>query len=50
MLNCFYDAMISEDSKCAKCCIYCDEKDVCELKCYGIDVWKTEAEIAKKTV
>lgn len=45
MIKCLMDISIPEDSKCAKCCIYCEEKDACEYKCHAIDEWKTEKEI-----
>lgn len=44
-IRCFKDSAIPEDSKCAKCCLYCDEKELCEYKCNGIDLWRTELEI-----
>lgn len=50
MLNCLMDVLVPEDSKCAKCCIYCDEKDSCEYRCVGLEEWKTEAEIAKNCI
>lgn len=31
MIRCFMDALISEDSECAWCCIYC--KKECEYRC-----------------
>lgn len=45
MLRCLMDISVPEDSKCAKCCLYCEERNVCEYKCCGIDEWKTEEEI-----
>lgn len=45
MLKCLIDASVPEDSKCSKCCFYCDEKDNCECRCVGLEEWKTEEEI-----
>ena len=50
MTKCLMDVSVPEDSKCANCCIQCEEKDTCEYKCYGIEKWKTEEEIAKNCV
>ena len=50
MLNCLKDVLVPEDSKCAKCCIYCSEKEKCEYVCFGLEEWKTEAEIAKNCI
>lgn len=47
MLRCLIDISISENSKCAKCCIYCNEKETCEYRCVGSDRWKTEDDIAE---
>lgn len=50
IIKCLMDVSVPEDSKCANCCIQCEEKDTCEYKCYGIEKWKTEEEIAKNCV
>ena len=47
MLRGLIDISISENSKCAKCCIYCNEKETCEYRCVGSDRWKTEDDIAE---
>lgn len=47
MLRCLIDVSIPLESKCAKCCIHCDEKDACDYKCCGIEEWGTEEGIAK---
>jgi len=33
MIKCLMDVTVPQDSKCAKCCIYCDEKSHCESVC-----------------
>lgn len=50
MLMCLMDMSIPKNSKCAKCCIYCKEKDTCECKCCGVDEWKTEEEVVKNCI
>lgn len=50
MLRCLIDGSIPLESKCAKCCIHCDEKDTCDYKCCGIEEWGTEEEIAKNCI
>lgn len=45
MIRCTMDMTVPEDSKCAKCCIYCDEKEQCEYCCPNLIKWKTEEEI-----
>lgn len=47
MLRCLLDVSVSEESKCTKCCLHCDEKETCECKCHGIDEWKTEEVIVE---
>lgn len=47
MLRCLMDMAIPEDSKCAKCCLHCNEKETCEHRCYGVDLWITEDVIVK---
>lgn len=42
MIRCLKDISISEDSKCAKCCLHCDEKETCKYKCSEIDKYKSE--------
>lgn len=44
MIRCLLDAAIPQDSKCAKCCIYCTESN-CEYKCPFTLEHKTEKEI-----
>lgn len=41
------DRLISDNSKCAKCCLYCEEKEKCKYRCKGVDDWKTEENIVK---
>lgn len=48
MLKCLIDISVPKDSKCSKCCFYCDEKDTCECRCVGLEEWKTEEEIARE--
>ena len=31
MIRCFMDPLVPQESKCAKCCIYCEEE--CECRC-----------------
>lgn len=50
MLQCLMDISVPEDSKCTKCCIYCDEKEVCKYRCLGVDEWVTEENISKNCV
>ena len=50
MLRCLMDMSIPEDSKCAKCCLHCKEKETCEYKCQGVDEWKTEENISKNCI
>lgn len=50
MLQCLMDISVPEDSKCAKCCIYCDEKEVCKCRCPGVDEWVTEENISKNCI
>lgn len=50
MLRCLMDMSVPEYSKCAKCCLHCDEKETCEHRCQGIDKWKTEENIAKNCI
>ena len=38
MIKCLMDTSVPQDSKCAKCCIYCDEKSHCEYVCEMIAV------------
>ena len=41
MIRCFMDATLPEDSKCSKCCIYCDDKE-CDCYCPIAKEKKTE--------
>lgn len=50
MLRCLMNISVPKDSKCAKCCFYCEEKSTCKCKCLGIEEWKTEEEIAKNCI
>ena len=50
MLRCLIDMYIQEDSKCAKCCICCEEKETCIYRCQGIDEWITEENIARNCI
>ena len=45
MIRCLIDISIPEEDRCAKCCIYCEEKYTCSRRCPGVDEWKTEEEI-----
>ena len=45
MIKCLMDPAIGEDSKCAKCCIYC--KDNCDLRCELAKEITTEEGIIK---
>lgn len=40
------DVLIDETSKCAKCCIYCEEK--CEYRCELSKECKTENDVFEK--
>ena len=48
VINVFNDMSVPEDSKCAKCCLHCEEKET--YRCQGIDEWKTEENIAKNCI
>ena len=45
ILRCLLDTSVPEESECAKCCLHCYEKEICECKCHRIDEWKTEERI-----
>ena len=48
VIGCCMDVGVDRDSRCAKCCIYCDDKDTCEYSCEGLVQWnRNESEIAK---
>lgn len=47
MLRCLVDISVPKNSKCAQCCLYCDEKNICEYCCPRIGEWKTEDNISK---
>lgn len=47
-IKCTKDLTASEDSKCANCCIYCDETETCDYRCMDAGRWKTKAAILKK--
>lgn len=42
MIKCLIDVSVPEDSKCAKCCIYCDEIEKCKCACQKAKELKTE--------
>ena len=42
MIKYLMDISVPEDCKCAKCCIYCEEKDTYEYKCQELTNEKTE--------
>lgn len=46
MLRCFMDTAIDKNSRCGKCCIYCEDKATCEYTCEYIKQGKTENEIS----
>ncbi len=46
MIRCFMDALIDKDSKCAKCCIYCEEE--CEYRCELSKQCSCEADVINK--
>lgn len=46
MIRCFMDGAIDPESKCAKCCIYCEEK--CEFRCELSKECKTEDDVFNK--
>ena len=48
MIKCLMDVTVPENSKCAKCCIYCDEKETCECVCPFVANHTTEDEILNK--
>lgn len=45
MIKCLIDVSILEDSKCSKCCIYCDEKETCKYRCNYTDKCKIEDDV-----
>lgn len=50
MLRCLMDMSVAEDSKCAKCCVHCEEQEMCEYRCHGIYEWETEDNISKNCI
>lgn len=50
MLRCLMDAHVSDNSKCSKCCLYCNEKENCNYKCAGLQKWRTEEDVARNCV
>lgn len=48
MIKCLMDVTVPEDSKCAKCCMYCSEKETCEYRCPLVTDSVTEDEILNK--
>lgn len=48
MIKCLLDMTVSEDSKCAKCCMYCSEKETCECSCHLITDNITETGVLSK--
>jgi hypothetical protein len=48
VIGCCMDVGVDRDSRCVKCCIYCEDKDTCEYSCEGLVQWnRNENEIAK---
>ena len=45
MIRCLKDPNISEDSKCAYCCLYCSDKEYCDYYCPLAKECKTEKDI-----
>lgn len=50
VLTCLKDMSIPANSKCAKCCIHCNERSTCQYRCAKLDKWKTRDEVAKNCV
>lgn len=48
MIKCYLDPSVPQDSKCAYCCLYCDEKEDCNYYCSLAKGCKTEEEVIKK--
>ena len=46
MIRCFMDGVINQESKCAKCCIYCEDK--CDYRCELSKECKTEDDVFNK--
>ncbi len=49
MIKCGMDPSVPDDSICAWCCIYCEEKDRCEYTCPIVKESKTEDDIYNST-
>lgn len=50
MLRCLMDTSVPQDSKCSKCCIYCDDKETCEYVCKMVEEGKGENDIATECI
>ena len=49
MIRCLMDQSVPEDSNCAYCCIYCENKYHCDCICPIVDKSKTEDDILKSS-
>lgn len=41
MIKCTLDCTVPQDSKCAHCCIYCDDKQ-CNCRCPNVEKWNED--------
>lgn len=41
MIRCTLDCAVPQDSKCAYCCRYCDDKE-CECRCPNSEKWNKD--------
>ena len=48
MIRCTMDMSVEENSKCAWCCIYCNEKEYCDYLCNIVKESNTELDILEK--
>lgn len=48
MIRCTMDTSVPEDSKCAYCCIYCNEKNYCDYVCKIVRESNTELDVLER--
>lgn len=49
MIWCTMDTSVEKDSKCAKCCVYCDDSE-CKLRCPNAIKYQDEAEVVESCI
>lgn len=50
MLRCTLDIAIPNDSQCAICCLYCNDKEKCKYSCQVLSKCQNEDEVVKYCV